>query len=579
MKNNILFLCTLFVFFSATNLSAQKPVVVINENNNVISLPEKNILPLKVKYPAKLYSKIPSFVDYYHSLGYLAFAVDSVIEDSSAFHIYVFEGNLFRPAAIMVADVEKKLIDESNSYSYIKNGVLSLADYPALSEKIIDYYENNGFPFVEVYLDSITLSKDTVISWLVIDKHSYFTFDSIILKGDVKLSGSFLYPYLGLKKNKKYDESSFNKIPGKISELSFVTEVRPAGVEFVENSAYLYLYLNKVKVNQFDGYIGIIPVDETSGKVTVNGELSLSLKNIFTLGESFNLLWRSPERYSQYLDVKADFPYLLKTPFGLNFSFMLDKTDTSYMTMNYVLGLQYSFRGNNYLKAYFDYSSSTVISADLLVVDNENMDFADYKKTMYGVEFLYKKLDYLYNPRKGYSFLLNASAGNRKIVKNSKVDATLYDGIEMSALRYRVLSDMQGYIPLHKKWVLLLSAKGGAMLGSDNLVNELFKIGGFNTLRGFNENEIYASSYLIGLTELRFVYAKRSYINAFFNFAWYEKNITGNYLNDTPFGFGVGTAFDTKAGMFYLMYALGRQFDNPISLKSGIIHFGIKVNF
>jgi hemolysin activation/secretion protein len=258
---------------------------------------------------------------------------------------------------------------------------------------------------------------------------------------------------------------------------------------------------------------------------------------------------------------------------------MLDKIDTSYMTMNYVIGLQYSFQGNNYLKAYFDYASSSILSADLLVVDNENLDFADYKKTMYGVEFLYRKLDYLYNPRKGYSLLLNASAGNRKIVKNSKVDDIIYDGIEMNTLRYRVLGDVTGYIPLHKKWVVLLAAKGGALMGSDNLVNELFKIGGFNTLRGFNENEIYASSYLIGLAELRFVYAKRSYINAFFNLAWYEKNITGNYSNDTPFGFGVGTAFDTKAGMFYLMYALGRQYDNPISLKSGIIHFGIKVNF
>lgn len=561
------------------SLSAQKPVVVINENNAVIPLIKKSKLPEHVKYSSKLYAKLPQFVDYYHSLGYLAFAVDSVMEDSSSFTVYVFQGNLFHSTAIMVEDAEKKLIQESNSGSYCKNGILPFANYQMLSEKVIDYFENNGFPFVEVYLDSIALAEDSIISKLVIDKHDYYTFDSIILQGDVKLSGSFLYPYLGLKKNQKYEESLFRKIPQLISELDFVTEVRPAGVEFIDHSTYLYLYLNKVKVNQFDGYVGIVPVDETSGKITFNGELSLSLNNVFTVGESINLLWRSPERYSQYLDIKVNFPYLFKTPFGVNFSFMLDKIDTSYMTMNYVIGLQYSFQGNNYLKAYFDYASSAILSADLLVVDNENLDFADYKKTMYGVEFLYRKLDYLYNPRKGYSLLLNASAGKRKIVKNSKVDDIIYDGIEMNTLRYRVWGDVTGYIPLHKKWVVLLAAKGGALMGSDNLVNELFKIGGFNTLRGFNENEIYASSYLIGLTELRFVYAKRSYINAFFNLAWYEKNITGNYSNDTPFGFGVGTAFDTKAGMFYLMYALGRQYDNPISLKSGIIHFGIKVNF
>jgi hypothetical protein len=178
-------------------------------------------------------------------------------------------------------------------------------------------------------------------------------------------------------------------------ELDFVTEVRPAGVEFIEKSAYLYLYLNKLKVNQFDGYLGIIPEERNSGKFTLNGEISLSLNNVFTLGESLNLLWRSPERYSQYLNINVDFPYLLKTPFGFNFNFILDKNDTSYLTMNYIVGLQYSFQGNNYLKAYFDYSTSAILAADLLVVDNENINFADYKRSMYGVEFKYRKLDYI----------------------------------------------------------------------------------------------------------------------------------------------------------------------------------------
>ncbi len=561
------------------SLSAQKNVIVINENNAVLPLVKKNILPSKVKTCAKLYSKIPKFVDYYHSLGYLAFAVDSIMEDSAVCKVCVFQGNQYKSTVIIVEEAENKLIEEANLSSYSKNGLLSLGNYPMFSGKLIDYYENNGFPFVEVYLDSLSLHPDSIISRLIIDKHDYITFDSIILQGDVKLSGSFLYPYLGLKKKQKYNESLIRKIPQLISELDFVTEVRPAGVEFIEKSAYLYLYLNKLKVNQFDGYLGIIPEERNSGKFTLNGEISLSLNNVFTLGESLNLLWRSPERYSQYLNINVDFPYLLKTPFGFNFNFILDKNDTSYLTMNYIVGLQYSFQGNNYLKAYFDYSTSAILAADLLVVDNENINFADYKRSMYGVEFKYRKLDYIYNPHKGYSFLFNASVGNRKIVKNSKADDSFYDGIEMTRLRYKFFADLNGFIPLHKKWVLALSAKLGTLMGSANLVNELFKIGGFNTLRGFNEFEINASTYAVGQFELRFIFARKSYLNAFFDIGWYEKNIAGKYLNDTPFGFGLGIAFDTQAGLFYLMYALGSQFNKLASLKSGILHFGIKVNF
>ena len=70
-----------------------------------------------------------------------------------------------------------------------------------------------------------------------------------------------------------------------------------------------------------------------------------------------------------------------------------------------------------------------------------------------------------------------------------------------------------------------------------------------------------------------------TYINAFFNAAWYERNIPNNYFRDLPFGFGLGLSFDTKAGMFYLSYALGHQHNSPVSFKTGKIHFGVKVGF
>jgi hemolysin activation/secretion protein len=110
-------------------------------------------------------------------------------------------------------------------------------------------------------------------------------------------------------------------------------------------------------------------------------------------------------------------------------------------------------------------------------------------------------------------------------------------------------------------------------------MNELFRIGGMNSLQGFDDLSIRASSYGIALWELRFLMAKIAYINAFFNGAWYEQKIKNNNMHDFPFGFGLGITFTTKAGLFYLSYALGRQLDNPISFKTGKIHFGLAVQF
>ncbi|MCB0765000.1 MAG: hypothetical protein KDB84_09855, partial [Flavobacteriales bacterium] len=56
--------------------------------------------------------------------------------------------------------------------------------------------------------------------------------------------------------------------------------------------------------------------------------------------------------------------------------------------------------------------------------------------------------------------------------------------------------------------------------------------------------------------------------------AWWEDAAQETLITDTPLGFGAGATFETKAGLFSLTYALGQQFQNPIELRTGKIHFG-----
>jgi outer membrane protein assembly factor BamA len=198
---------------------------------------------------------------------------------------------------------------------------------------------------------------------------------------------------------------------------------------------------------------------------------------------------------------------------------------------------------------------------------------------MYGFAFRFRQLDFIYNPRKGYDLNLNIAVGTRNILVNRNAEESYYKGVELFSVRYRAHGKIMGYVPLHRRWVLALGAEGGSLFGKENLMNELFRLGGMNSLQGFDDRSIRASSYGIALVELRFLMAQIAYINAFFNGAWYEQKITENYLHDFPFGFGLGITFTTKAGLFYLSYALGKQLNNPISFKTGKIHFGLAVQF
>lgn len=477
---------------------------------------------------------------------------------------------------LSIDSTTQAMLKQSNTTSFCKHNVLRLEEYPKFSQQLVSYFENNGFPFVEVRLDSIDIQEEKASAKLTVDRHEYIVFDSIVVNGDAKISKAYLYPYLSWRRKKPFRESVVADIPTKLSELPFVNEISPSSVEFVNDKCYLYLYLSKRKCSQFDGYIGLVPVDERTGKVSVNGELNLDLRNLFKIGERIALQWRSTERYSQNLTVLLNFPYLFRSPIGLNGQFDLDKKDTSYLTMNYEIGLQYSFMGNSYGRVYFNYSTSRILVASFLSAESGLMD---YGKSLYGIEFSVRRLDYLYNPRKGFSCRLNGAVGRRKIIKNAKADPMFYEGMELRTSNYRLTADVTGYVPLHKRFVLVMGLNGGTMFGNKLYINELFRIGGMNSLQGFDEKALYCSSFVIALTELRFLFARRSYINAFFNAAWYERNIPENYYRDMPFGFGLGLSFDTKTGLFYLSYALGKQKNGSISFKTGKIHFGIKVNF
>ena len=181
-------------------------------------------------------------------------------------------------------------MQECRTANFIKNGIITFQDYNLVAQKCIQYLENHGFPFAEIYLDSLQIQENSISAQLKIDKNSFIVFDSIIVKGDAKIKKSFLYPYLGLKSKQPYNESVIKKIPNKCKELAWVTQVQPSGIEFVVDKAYLYLFLNKKRTNSFNGYIGIVPEDREQKGTILAGELNLNLVNIFGIGESMEFL-------------------------------------------------------------------------------------------------------------------------------------------------------------------------------------------------------------------------------------------------------------------------------------------------
>lgn len=535
----------------------------------------------KLKYPGKVRDEkaarkeMLEIREKLFNEGYLTASFDTIISDSAGYRTRLYIGKPYYWAKLLTNLSDRTLLGQIGFKERYFNGTpLTGKDISALLKSIVRYYEQNGYPFASASLDSVTFSGDSLIAGLDVEKNMLIRMDTIQVKGSSKIKSSYLHNYLDIKPGHLYDESKIEKIGKKLDELPFASEIRPFEIGFTEEKAMPVLYLEKKQASQFDGIIGVAPSSTKTGKLLVTGDVKLKLVSILNRGEVLDFNWRSLEAQTQDLRIKVTYPFLFSTPFGLDYRFWLLKQDTSFITLNNNIGLQYHFETGHYLKVYFEAINSSLLSTAGLEETTELPEYADIRNSNYGLEYQLTRLDYLWNPMRGVNLNAFGSFGSKKINENPSLNPEIYDSLDLSVNVFKAGGKIDLYIPLFRGSTFLVSGSGG-YIESDNLfTNELFRIGGLKTLRGFDEESIFASSYTIINAEFRYLFEKDSYFSLFWNGGWYEKMLNNEFVTDTPWGFGAGVSFRTQAGVFSVFYALGKQFDNPLELRGAKLHFG-----
>lgn len=533
--------------------------------------------------------ELQSFLFKLYDNGYITASIDSVSNDTINQIAFPKLGTIIHWAKIDKGNVDEGILSDVGFRDKLFAGkYFNQNQVRRLEENILKYCENNGYPFASIKLDSIVFNGDRIGAKLSLTKNQLCKIDSVVIKGNANLSDQYLQSYLGIKPGDLYNESLVIRITDRLHELPFVNVTQPYKVLFLDKETKILIYIDKKQASQFDGVIGIAPNNSVStqgggptvSRTQITGEAHLRLNNSYGKGELFDLNWQEPQPLTQDLKVQFNYPFIFKTPFGMDLKLSLFKQDTSYLNLDENIGLQYLLKGGNYLKVFYENTSSTIISS----VGLENIQalppYADVSCNHYGLGYKSEKLDYRLNPRSGYSLEANASVGIKIIKKNPKINDTLYAGLQLKSTEYKADYTFDYYFPLSIRTVIDLGIKGGYINAPNLFQNELFRFGGLRTLRGFDEQSIYASNFHIWKVEFRFIMEQNSYLFLFYNQAWYEwkPESATVYSIDYPYGFGVGTTFQSKLGIFSVSYALGSQLNNPISFKTGKISFGL-VNY
>jgi outer membrane protein assembly factor BamA len=510
--------------------------------------------------------------------AYLVAEYDSIVVDSPKVTAYLDFGAQYKWAKLGPGNVDEGVLSEIGFREKLySNKPLKYKEVRRVRERIVRYYENNGYPFASVKLDSIVIEGERISAQLFLEKNAEVKIDSVVIRGSARIAPVYMYNYLGIKPGSLYDESRLEKVNARLRELPFVTVKKPASVTFTNKMNKLTLNLDKRRASQFDGIIGILP-DNNTGKILFTGDVRLKLQNGLGRGELIDLNWRRLQTQTQDLKARVVYPFILRTPFGVDYNFKLYKKDTTFLDVQQNIGIQYLLSGGNYLKLFYNNKTSTLLSTKGLEFVTTLPPYADVRTNMYGIGLRFEQLDYRLNPRKGFFLIVNASAGTKNIKKNQKVNPVVYEKLKLNSTLYNSDLELNFFLPLGSRSTVKIGNQSAFLYGETTFQNELFRIGGLKTLRGFDEESIFASAYSIFTLEYRFILEQNSYLYVFGDGAWYENNNVSQYVKDTPYGFGAGISFETKAGIFSINYALGRQFNNPIQLRSGKIHFGI-VNY
>jgi outer membrane protein assembly factor BamA len=572
----------LTIVLSFQCLCAQVTLKVIPPNDHS----ETEKLNYRKKFNAKkdAYKEIENIILTLQYKGYLLAAADSVYtnkNDTNSIYAKINEGKVFHTAQLKLGNLNPNLASKLGiSEKLYFNKPFKYKEVANSFEKIIAYYENNGYPFASVHLDSVNIEDDKLSAVLNVQKNKFFKIDSIKVIGSAKINQGFINRYLSVKESMPYNESTFGSISQKVRQLAFVSETQAQRVQLTERTNKLILFLDKKNASQFDGIIGLLP-DADTKKTIITGDVKLKLVNgIFRNGETFDLEWRRLRSQTQDFNGRVIYPFLFGTPVGTDYSLKIYRRDTTFIDIHNNIGLQYYFNGLNNIKVFYKQRNTNLISTSGLDFVSVLPDYADIATSSYGIGLFLEKFDYRFNPSKGAGININVQTGNRVIKRNPKINQTVYEGLLLHSTQYQIEGNTAWFIKLYRNNVLRLAVQGASVFGNSVIFkNELFRIGGLKTLRGFDEESIFASTYVIPTIEYRFLFSQNSNILLFAEGAWYENNSKGSYTNDRPLSVGAGINFETKAGILTLNYALGNQLNNGFDLRNGKIHFGLTALF
>lgn len=493
--------------------------------------------------------------------------------------IKVNEGEPTYIDSIKIENLSKA--DSQTVYSkfvFLNGSIFYKSDLIKSINELLDYFENNGYPFASVIIKSIYFFKDStknknyVNIFLKLNKGKFSTINRVEITGNYNTKAYVIIRNIRLHKNEKYSQKLIDEIPRQLNKLGFFASVsKPTFYFNSRNQGVLKIKVKEKQTNHFDGIIGYVPAIEANKKGFFTGYVNISLRNLFGTGRAAAIRWQQLDKYSQELDLKYLEPWVLNYPFNLQLELFQRKQDTTYIQRRLTGSLSYLATEN--ISAIFSVATQTTIPTI-----NRNKNFTVFNSNSFstGLSVKIDTRDNIYAPTRGVLFL-NSYQYSRKKINGPKKYITTKTNTNISLQHFEL--NLGLFFELFKKQILALGFHLREVRGSLLEISDLYRLGGANSLRGYRENQFFGNRIIWSNFEYRYLFNKRNYTFIFFDTGYFLKNgnLDRNITKQSGFktGYGIGFSLESGLGMLSVSYAIA----GGNSLSQGVIHFGIKNEF
>ncbi|MBP4137725.1 hypothetical protein J3495_06455 [Flavobacterium sp. P7388] len=470
-------------------------------------------------------------------------------------HIYIGRNNPFYD----VAEIKNDTI--IIPYQEIENH---------LNQKIIER-EKQGFALNKLSLTNIQRKNLIMYADLNYNSEKKRVVNSIIVNYTDNNRTNY-FPKSHLKQlNKKYISKTFNQdivkeLNSEINNYAFALPSKYPEILFTTDSTKIYLYIEKRKANNFDGYIGF--TNDENKKLNINGYLDVTLQNILRSGEQFSLYWKSDGNQQRTFDTKLEIPYIFNSSLGIKAQLNIFKQDSTFQNSKNAIDLGYYLKYNS--KIYLGYQSTE--SSD---IQNANsISVSDFKNSFFTTSFDYIKMDNLNDlfPKKTS---INLIIGFGKRNTNAEPQT-----LESSKQVYTNLTFSYNF-ELNKKNYININLQNFYLKSQNYLTNELFRFGGSNSIRGFIENSLQANYVSALITEYRYIVSRNLYLHSITDYAIYQDLTRSNNPKkiEKLIGLGAGLGLQTQNGIIKINISNSVHERQKIELYNTIINICYNVKF